>query len=114
MVDDTEKTPTPIVRDGSTGDDAEFNYFALSAADRLKTVKEKIEEREKVYLELEMAKLSLTDNPEPGEHKTPVERPDGTTIPCQCGACELKRVTQMLRSNRFAINQLRALYARLQ
>lgn len=102
-----------IVRDDQS-EDSEFNYFALNAADRVKTVKEKIEEREKVYFELEMAQLSLTDNPEPGEHKESIPRPDGTTVPCQCGACELKRVNNMLRSNRFAIEQLRALYARLQ
>lgn len=111
------RRPRVVAREGDHHTDEneldDFNYFAFSASDRLAEVKKKIEEREKVYFDLVMVELQLTDNPEPGECKKG-QQVGGQTIPCQCGVCELERVSKLKVSTAHAVRKLRALYGRLQ
>jgi len=94
--------------------DRELEYFAFPPAERLKALKDKITEREKVYFDLEMVIVMLDGNPESGECKKeqPVG-PDKGHVPCQCGSCELDRVKKMLVSVGYAVGRLRALHGRL-
>ena len=92
-----------------------MDYYAYSPADRLTYVRERIEEREKVYFNLHLISVSLTGNPENGEHIERVEVTDDKPPqpPCICRDCELTRVDKLLISMGYAINQLKAVHASL-
>lgn len=112
--DDKQTTPVSIGPQVDTLDSIE--YYAYNAADRLKYVKEKIEEREKAYFELFLLEQSLDGNPERGEHKQPSLREPNKpmpSVPCQCADCELSRVQGLLRSLTYAIGKLKAVHASL-
>ena len=109
---DDDQPPTPIVpldeQPKVSGDAME--YYAYSAADRLGYVKTQIEEREKAHFNLYLIKISLDGNPEQGTHRETDERNEA---PCVCRDCELPRVTKMLMSMTYAINQLKAIHSSL-
>lgn len=123
MNNDTAKTSTrprivarnPDDHPASVADsDAEFQYFVMDGPERLKAVKTKIEEREKVLFDLELVEIMLEGNPEPGECRKGTFLPDGKTpYPCQCGNCELARIRNMKSGIIYALGKLRALYSRL-
>ncbi len=102
--------PLPGAINSSVPDPLE--YYAYDAADRLKFVKEKIEDREKAYFNLYLIQISLDGNPEPGTH---IERDEEIVNqpPCLCRDCELPRVNKLLEQMTYAINQLKAVHAGL-
>lgn len=97
----------------------DYSFFAYSPSERIDAVKKKIEEREKALFELEMLRMMLDGNPNPGEHLEEKDRktkgPEGQdlTRPCNCGACELVRVNDAIDGLRYGLNKLRALHARM-
>ena len=113
---DEDKTPkdlpTPIApldeQPDLVGDDV-MEYYAYNAADRLKYVKDQIEEREKAHFNLYLIKISLDGNPEAGPHRDNAKN----EAPCVCRDCELPRVKGMLTSMMYAINQLKAIHSSL-
>ena len=105
--------PTPIAPlsplSEQPKDEGVMEYYAYNAADRLKYVKNQIEEREKAHFNLFLIQVSLTGNPERGVHRENAE----DTVPCICRDCELPRVTKMLASMVYAISQLKAIHSSL-
>lgn len=89
-----------------------FEYFALSGADRLKTVKDQLEGREKGYFELALMEAALDGNPESPEahHESKEGEPP---IRCPCRDCELKRIRSLMGSLRYGIQKLKAIHASL-
>lgn len=117
--DDTKTPPTPIAPlDQQPKEDTPdvMEYYAYSGADRLKYVKEQIEEREKAHFNLYLIQQSLDGNPEPGKHHeidtSPTALPN-MKVPCVCRNCELPRVKSLLKSMTYAINKLKAVHASL-
>jgi hypothetical protein len=99
--------PAPVPEGADKGLFPDLDYFAFGRPDQLETLKKQIEDREKLHFNLVMAKLSLEDNPENGEHnETAAEK-------CFCNKCELKRVVGNLASLDYAIRRLRAFYSTL-
>lgn len=114
--EDKGALPTPIapLSGAETQDRSDvMEYYAYNAADRLKYVKEQIEEREKAHFNLFLVEQSLGGNPERGEHNDPIVIEGRPPIPCQCADCELRRIGTMMRSLTYAINKLKAVHASL-
>ena len=105
-----DQPPTPIAPlSEQPNNEGVMEYYAYNAADRLKYVKDQIEEREKAHFNLYLIKMSLDGNPESGLHRDS----EKNEAPCVCRDCELPRVKNMLMSMTYAINQLKAIHSSL-
>ena len=112
--------PPPDADSDSLADrESDYEFFVFGPSKRAEAIKEKIEERERSLLDLELIEAMLDGNPNPGTHLTEAQRtrtlPDGQVItpPCQCGTCELPRVKSAIAGLQFALRKLRALHSRL-
>lgn len=95
-------------------DESLWEFFAFESSERVKAIKEKIEEREKLLFDLQLAEAMLDGNPTSGKnHREAGAMQDPDTFACPCGDCELRRVKEMITSVTFGLRKLKALYAKM-
>lgn len=99
---------------GSSAVNDDWQFFAFEASERVKALKTKIEEREKLLFDLQLADAMLDGNPDNGKHHREAgAMQDPDTFVCSCGDCELRRVKEMIVSVTFGLRKLKAIYAKM-